>query len=635
MPVTGHQSRGWVGRALLLAGAAGLAAAMAGAQTAPGDWPSSNNDAGGQRHSPLSQINAGNVGRLKEAWVYHMKPADGSGGTRLVTAETVPLVIGATMYISTPYGRVVALDGATGREKWVYALPDDDRPSARGVAWWPGDGKQGPTIVFGSRLGRLYSLDASTGRPVEAFGTGGFVDMKTPDIMVTGPDKPYVPAATPFIFKNLIITGGGGPDAASALGPLGDVRAWDARTGKRVWTFHTVPRPGEFGHDTWRGDSWKNRSGVNVWGYFTADEQRGILYMPLGAPNNDRSGVDRPGDNLFGTSIVAVNAETGKYVWHFQVVHHDIWDWDTQSPPMLFDVKKDGKVIPALASVNKNSLMFILDRRDGKPIFGVEERPAPKSNVPGEETSPTQPWPILPEPLAQTSLSRDNLYKDTPEHKAWCEALVDDNNMKLGATPFQPILLDQYTVNLPGTQGGVNYYGGAFDPKLGLFVVNVNNLAQPMRMVRMPDGSYRNSGPLAGTRRFWNPDNHLPCGPTPWGQLVAVDVNSGKIAWRTTLGITESLPAGKQNTGRPGLGGPITTATGLTFVGAVDDFRFRAFDTRSGKELWQHRLRGSAVATPVTYRGGDGKQYVAVMATGGGQVGAELTSDELVAFTLP
>ncbi len=607
---------------------------------APADWPSTNEGPAGQRYSALKEISASNVGQLGEAWVYHMKPADGSAGTRLVTAETVPLVIGGTMYISTPYGRVVALDGATGAEKWSFTLPDNDRPVPRGIAYWAGGSGRGgrgtaPAVIVGTRSGKIYSVDPATGRPAADFGTGGFVNLRTADVMPTGMDKPYVLAATPFIYKDLIITGGGSPDQAAALGPLGDVRAWDVRTGKLVWQFHTVPRPGEVGHETWGGESWKNRAGANVWGYFSADLARGILYMPVGAPNNDRSGVDRPGDNLFGSSIVAVNADTGKYRWHFQVTHHDIWDWDSAPAPMLFDVRKGGRIIPALATVNKNSLMFILDRRNGKPVFGVEERPALQSDVPGERTSPTQPWPVRPQPLAQTSLSRDNLYKDTPEHKAWCEALVDDNNMLLGATPYQPIALDRYTVNLPGTQGGVNYYGGAFDPRLGLFVVNVSNLAQPMRMVKMADGSYANSGPLAGTRRFWNPENHLPCGPTPWGQLVAVNVNTGEIAWRSTLGVTDSLPEGKQATGRPGLGGAITTASGLTFVGATDDARFRAFETATGKEIWTYKLRGSASATPVTYSGGDGRQYIAVMATGGGQVGAELTTDELVVFGLP
>ena len=273
------------------------------------------------------------------------------------------------------------------------------------------------------------------------------------------------------------------------------------------------------------------------------------------------------------------------------MVHHDIWDLDLETPPTLFDVKHNGKTIPAVATVNKNALMFILDRVTGKPIYGVEERPVPKSDVPGEQTSPTQPFPRLPEPLAQNTLSRNNLYQDTPEHKAWCEQYVDSNNMLLAEVPYTPTALDRYTVTLPGTQGGVNYYGGAFDPRLGLFVANVNNLGQPMRIIRNPDGSYSNSGPLAGTVRFWNPSDHLPCTPTPWGQLVAVNVNTGKIAWRTTLGVTDSLPPGKQNTGRPGLGGAIVTAGGLTFVGATDDARFRAFDTRTGKEIWTVKFR--------------------------------------------
>jgi quinoprotein glucose dehydrogenase len=373
---------------------------------------------------------------------------------------------------------------------------------------------------------------------------------------------------------------------------------------------------------------------VNVWGYMTVDVARGILYMPFGAPNNDRVGVDRPGNNLFDSSLVAVKADTGKLLWYFQVVHHDIWDLDLETPPTLFDVKHNGKIIPAVATVNKNALMCILDRVTGKPIYGVEERPVPQSDVPGEQTSPTQPFPVLPEPLSQNTLSRDNLYKDTPEHKAWCEQYVDSNNMLLAEVPYTPTALNRYTVTLPGTQGGVNYYGGAFDPGLGLFVANVNNLGQPMRIIRNPDGSYSNSGPLAGTVRFWNPANHLPCTPTPWGQLVAVDVNTGKIAWRTTLGVTDSLPPGKQNTGRPGLGGAIVTAGGLTFVGATDDARFRAFETKTGKEIWTVKLPASAESTPITYADAKGQQYIAVVATGGLLIGAALAGDSVVVFSL-
>ena len=578
-------------------------AAHQSASDVPGNWPMPGRDPGGTRYSPLTQITPANVSQLKVAWVYHMKPA---GSTSLHPSEDQPLVVGPTMYVVTPYSRVVALDSATGREQWVFQIPDGDQASVRGANYWPGGEGAGPAIIFGTRRGRMYSISAVTGQLNPEFGDHGMVDLKTPEVMTTGKEKSYILPSPPLIYKNLVITGSGPGEGPGGLnggpGPAGDTRAWDARTGKLVWTFHSVPRPGEVGHDTWTDDSWKDRSGVNVWGYMTVDVARGILYMPFGAPNNDRVGVDRPGNNLFANSLVAVNADTGKLLWYFQVVHHDIWDLDLETPPTLFDVRHNGKTIPAVATVNKNALMFILNRVTGKPIYGVEERPVPQSNVPGEQTSPTQPFPLLPEPLAQNTLSRDHLYQDTPEHKAWCEQYVDSNNMLLGKVPYTPTALDRYTVTLPGTQGGVNYYGGAFDPRLGLFVVNVNNLGQPMRIIRNPDGSYSNSGPLAGIVRFWNPSNHLPCTPTPWGQLVAVDVNTGKIAWRTTLGVTDILPPGKQNTGRPGLGGAIVTAGGLTFVGATDDARFRAFDTKTGKELWTVKLPASAESTPITTR---------------------------------
>jgi quinoprotein glucose dehydrogenase len=599
------------------------------------NWPMPGRDSGGTRYSPLTQITPANVNQLKVAWVYHMKPA---GSTSLHPSEDQPLVVGPTMYVVAPYSRVVALDAATGHEQWVFQIPDGDQASVRGANYWSGGEGAGPAIIFGTRRGRMYSISAATGQLNPDFGVHGMVDLKTPEVMTTGKDKSYILPTPPLIYKNLVITGSGPGEGPGGLnggaGPAGDTRAWDARTGKLVWTFHSVPRPGEVGHETWAGDSWKDRSGVNVWGYMTVDAARGILYMPFGAPNNDRVGVDRPGNNLFGSSLVAVKAETGKLLWYFQVVHHDVWDMDLETPPTLFDIKRNRKTIPAVATVNKNALMFILNRVTGKPIYGVEERPVPQSNVPGEETSPTQPFPLLPEPLAQNTLRRDNLYKDTPEHKAWCEQYVDNNNMLLGAVPYTPTALDRYTVPMPGTQGGVNYYGGAYDPKLGLFVVNINNLGQPMRIIRNPDGSYINSGPLAGTVRFWDPSNHLPCTPTPWGQLVAVDVNTGKIAWRSTLGVTDSLPAGKQNTGRPGLGGAIVTASGLTFLGATDDARFRAFETRTGKEIWTVKLPASAESTPITYADAKGQQYIAVVATGGFGIGAALASDALVVFSL-
>ncbi len=605
-------------------------ALMAGTAIAAGtDWPVSGHDAGGQRYSPLTQINKSNVSQLQIAWTYHLTPAGYTGRPRLV--ESVPVVIGNSMYISSSYGEVIALNATTGAALWRYKLPDNDTPTERGVAYWKGDKGHPSTIVFGSRMGRLYAVNAKTGQPVAGFGEHGIVNLKTPEVMGNTPNYPYGQPAVPVVYKNLIITGAGTPDAAPNTGAKGDTRAWDARTGKLVWTFHTVPLPGTYGYDTWGGDSARNRSGVNVWGYFTIDEKRGILYMPLGAPNNDRVGVDRPGNNLFSSSLVAVDANTGKYLWHFQVTHHDIWDNDTQDPPVLMDVHKDGKTIPAVLTVNKNALVFILDRVTGKPIYDVEERPVPKSNVPGEQTSPTQPFPVKPEQLSQGSVSRDNLYKGEPSHQAWCENLVDSKHMVLGST-YLPPGYNQITVAPPGTQGGVNYYGGSFDPKLHLFVANVNNLFQPMRVEKRPDGTFANT---YGVLRFWDPEKKLPCGPTPWGQLVAVNVDTGDVVWRKTLGVTDYFPPQYQDTGRPGLGGTILTASGLTFVGATDDFRFRAFATATGDKLWEVKLKASVTATPVTYKGADGRQYVAASDTGGSQTGSVVTNDEIIAFALP
>src|SRR5690349_2743040 len=417
---TAFLKKGHAMKALLKGSAmgAGLVLAATAALAAGSDWQVSGHDAGSQRYSPLTQINKTNVSKLEIAWTYHMTPAGYTGRPRLV--EAVPIVVGNSMYISSSYGEIIALNATTGAELWKYKLPDTDIPTARGVAYWKGDKNHPAAIVTGSRLGRLYALNAKTGSVIEGFGEHGIVNLKTPEVMGTSPDYPYGQPAVPMIYKNLIITGAGTPDAAPNVGAVGDTRAWDARTGKLVWTFHTVPQPGTFGSDTWGGDSARHRSGVNVWGYFTVDAQRGILYMPLGAPNNDRVGVDRPGNNLFGSSIVAVDANTGKYLWHFQVTHHDIWDNDTQDPPVLMDVHKDGKTIPALLTVNKNALAFILDRVTGKPIFGVEERAVPQSKVPGEQTSPTQPFPVKPEQLSQGSVSRDNLNKGESEHQSYC-----------------------------------------------------------------------------------------------------------------------------------------------------------------------------------------------------------------------
>lgn len=631
--MVGRASRLAAGGVVSMALAVGLAAQE---QAPGGDWRSSNYNSTSNRYSPLEQITRDNVSQLERVWSFHLKPAAYTG--RLREDEAIPLVINGTMYLSSPYGAVHALDATTGAEKWTFKLPNNDLPAKRGIAYWPGDGTVPPSLIFGGLAGGMYSIKASDGTLNTGFGENGIVNLKTPEVMQTGMTAAYSMLSPPAIYRNLVITGAGtgeGPGGSTGgSGPAGDTRAWDARTGALVWTFHTVPRPGEFGYDTWRENSAKNRSGVNVWGYMSVDEARGILYMPLGAPNNDRVGSDRPGNNLFSSSVVAVDANTGKYIWHFQLVHHDIWDYDTQSAPVLVDLVRDGTTVPAMLMINKTGLLYTLNRVTGKPIFDIVERPVPKSDVPREEASPTQPFPVKPEPLVQLTVSRDNLYKGEPQHQSYCEHMVDDNNMKLGG-PFMPIAPNQYSISPPGPAGGINFWGASYDPKLRLFVTNTNNMFQPMRLILRPDGSWVNSGPLAGTRRFGDAERKLLCGPTPWGELVAVNMDTGDIAYRKTLGVSDALPPGMQDTGRPSSGGVILTASGLTFVGGTDDFRFRAFATATGEKLWEIRLSSSVETTPITYMGSDGRQFVTVVSTGGGLTGSEVTNDEIIAFALP
>jgi quinoprotein glucose dehydrogenase len=620
--------------AVTIAANAATSAAVGAART---DWPAANHDNSAVRYSPLTEVTPGNVRNLRQVWRYHLKPNDFTGALRY--DESIPIVIGNTMYLGSPYGEVIALNATTGDVVWKFKLPNGDLPAKRGISYWPGDGSIKPQIVFGTGSGLLYELNAADGSINNAFGENGVVNVKTPDVM--NGFRGYSILQAPAVYKNLLIVGGGtgeGPGGREGgAGPAGDTRAFDARTGKLVWTFHTVPRPGEVGYDSWEEpESTIMRSGVNTWGYFSVDEARHILFMPLGAPNNDRVGIDRPGNGLFGSSVVAVNADTGAYMWHFQLVHHDAWDYDAPEAPLLVDIRHGGKTIPVVLAMNKASLLFTLDRVTGKPIFPVEERPVPASDVPGEKMSPTQPFPVKPRPLGQHNVSRDNLYKGDPTLQAYCEHMVDDNHMKLGG-PFLPIANNQYSISPPGPAGGVNFWGGTFDPKRNLFVTNVSNVFQPMRLVQGPDGGWRNQGPLAGLRRFGDVEHHLLCGPTPWGELIAVNMNTGDVVYDKSLGVSDMLAPQYQNTGRPGGSGAFTTASGLTFIGATDDNRFRAFKTATGEQVWEAKLDSSIEDSPITYKAADGRQFIAAAATGGGigTVTTEATGDELIVWALP
>ncbi len=646
------------------------------------EWPTYGHDAGGQRFSPLTGLTPANVGKLKIAWIYHMRPAGftgGGGGFPIMegrgpagaigeTPEApanggrtpgrggrfgsgfrpsgdTPLVKNGIMYIATPYSRVAAVDPVTGKELWSFPLSSGN-PATRGVEFWAGDGRTPAQVVFGSTDGKLYSLNAATGKPNPAFGDNGVVNLNTEAIMHGLPGRNGL-SSPPVVYKNLVITGGTTQENPPH-GPAGDVRAWDMRTGKLVWTFHSIPQKGEKGNDTWAGDSWKNRSGVNVWGFLTVDAERGIVYMPFGAPSVDQYGGDRAGDNLFSTSLVAADANTGKYLWHFQVVHHDIWDADMTGAPALVEVKHGGRTIPAVVAMDKVGMVFLLNRVTGKPIYGVQERPVPQSEVPLERTSKTQPFPVKPPPLARVTFSRGEIATVTPQLESACRKLIE--GVETGG-PFLPPSYNHLRVQFPGNHGGVNWGGTSFDPRLGYLFANVNELGQLSGLKDHdpksgpaiangqgnrvdPDGPYEGV-PVGGRFSIRGPTpQQLPCQQPPWGELAAVNVNTGEIAWKVPLGVTESLPEGKQDTGRPGNGGTIATAGGLVFVGATDDARFRAFDSKTGKELWTVKLPGAAEATPMTYQGRDGRQYVVITATGGGFFGNPVTGDSVIAFAL-
>jgi quinoprotein glucose dehydrogenase len=625
--------------ATLLALPLAAAIGQSGGGNSATDWASYGRDEGHARNSPLTEITPANVARLQPAWTYHMRPAGTSGETipmpdgvpqkfrtGFSASEATPVVVDGVMYLATPYRRVVALDATTGKELWVFPLPANDQPSTRGVAYWPGSNGIAPRVVFGGRAGKLYALDAKTGKPAASFGTDGAINMKTPEVM-NGTRAPLGMSGPPAIYRNLIITGSRVQEMPTK-GAAGDVRAWDAATGKLVWTFHSIPQPGEANFGTWEGESWKGRSGVNAWTFVVVDDKRGIAYLPLGAPTFDRWGGDRKGKNLYGNSIVAVEAKTGKYLWHFQTVHHDIWDVDVPVATLV-DIKRGGRTIPAIVVMNKMSIMFILDRVTGKPLFDVREVPVPTdTDVPGEQPWPTQPMPAKPAPLTRLSWNADEIVDGPPAVRAACEKMVKDLTI-VPSKMFQPLRADSAVNFFPGSLGGSDWGGGSFDPASGLYVINLNQLASPQQLAQQPDGSW---GMKSGYAYFNDPESGTSCHKGKAGELVAVSVATGEVAWRTTLG-TNGDPALK-DVGVLSAGGPITTASGVTFIGGTRDAMFRAFETRTGKPLWTTTLPASSYSTPMTYRPRGGKQMVAVVATGGFAF-QPATSDAVVAYSLP
>ncbi len=543
-------------------------------------------------------------------------------------------MVNDTLYMPTPYRTIVALNPETGEEIWTYKFAKG-RPAPRGVSYWPGDKITPASILCGTSDGRLLSLDAKTGKPTAGFGTDGYVDLRA-DADNGFPHAQYTMNSPPSIYKDLVITGASVQELPAA-GASGDIRAWDLHTGKLVWRFHSVPQPGEVGHDTWPGDSWKNRSGTNVWGLMSVDLKRGLVFLPFGSPTYDFYAPDRKGKNLFGNAVVALHADTGKLAWYFQTVHHDLFDYDLESAPVLMDIKKGGAKIPAVGVLGKNGLLFILDRRNGTPVFGVEEKPVPASTAPDEEAWPTQPFPVKPAPLGRMSFRPDEIATVTPEQKKYCEDLLATEGGMENRGAYTSFGL-KLTIQFPGTIGAANWPGMSYDPKLGYLFVNTNNLGDVGKLVKNPEGTeppYERHSPWGDYARFWNNDKFWPCQQPPWGQLWAINANTGEVAWKIPFGTIPELDAkGVHGTGSLNFGGSIATAGGLVFIAATNDHLFHAFDAKTGKLLWQTHLESGSYTTPMTYEAKNGKQYVVLVATGGSFF--DMTAgDSVFAFALP
>src|SRR5438876_8048689 len=599
------------------------------------EWRFYGGDPGGTRSSPLKQINRQNVKNLKRAWTYHIGEVDRGGNEtdrhHIAPFESTPIVIDGVLYFSTPSNRVIALDAESGREIWQFD-PQAGRARSRqffqhrGVAYWQSKKGDDRRILYGTFDGWLIALDAKTGKPCKDFGKNGEVNLRA-GIADAYPGAEYSVTSPPAIYQDLVITGAAVPEYPSK-GPSGEVRAFDVRSGKLVWTFHTIPQPGELGHESWEGDSWKDRTGANVWSVMSVDAERGLVFLPVGSASYDFYGADRKGLDLFSNCLVALDAASGKLVWYYQMVHHDIWDYDLPAQPVLITVRRNGRKIPAIAQVTKMGFVFILDRLTGKPLFPVEERPVPKSDVPGEVAWSTQPFPVQPPPLVRQSVNDADIR--TSESNRYCAELFHSLQNHGMYTPYGVEL----TLVMPGTLGGGNWSGGSFDKGSGYLFVNANELGAVGAMQPQADDAperFRRGAKGGEYARFWD-ENEWPCQKPPWGTLNAVDVNKGEIVWKVALGRVDEL---KTTTGTPNLGGSIVTAGGVVFIGATTDSRFRAFDARTGEQLWVSDLEASAHATPITYLGKkSGKQFVVIAAGGGGYFRGKV-SDTLAAFSLP
>ena len=622
-------------------------------------WGSYGGDPGGNRHSPLTLINRGNVERLKIAWTYRTGElgADFARSDTL-TFEATPILARDALYLSTATNIVIALDPASGVQRWRYD-PRIDRTrryseaTSRGVSSWI-DPAADPTtpcshrIILGTLDARLIALDGRTGQPCRDFGSGGKVDLNPGAAgLRAGSAGNYLVSSPPAIYRNIVIVGSAVGDNAAVEMPRGIVRAFDARTGKQLWAWDPIPTSAdEAARRGWQPQSAQRTGAANAWSVLSVDAGRGLVFVPTGSASPDYFGGERGGDNNYANSLVALHAETGAVAWHRQLVHHDLWDYDVPAQPMLIDIERDNKSIPAVVQATKTGMLFVFDRETGEPVFEVVERPVPHTDVPGETIAPTQPFPATPPLVSHAAVTPQDAWGLTFYDRGKCRDLISNYRSEGIFTP--PSL--KGTIESPGFAGGVNWGSTAFDSERQLVIAAVNHI--PMVVTLIPrdqydaarrsdawpdsDFSAQTGTPYGVRREVLASPFGLPCTAPPWGTLAAVDLRRNAIRWQVMLGSTRDMtpwfvPA--PTLGMPNMGGPIVTDGGLVFIGAATDNYLRAFDVETGRELWKGRLPAGGQATPMSYEA-NGRQFVLIAAGGHGKLGTK-RGDYVVAFALP
>jgi quinoprotein glucose dehydrogenase len=628
------------------------------------DWPAYGRDPEGTRYFPADGITRENVQHLTVAWTYRTGETEPRFATKKETSfEATPLVTDGVMYVGTPLGRVIALDAATGRERWVFD-PKIKRNvtygdfTSRGVsAWLDPKAKEGSLcrrrIFVATAQSQLWALDAGTGKVCSGFGSAGMVDLKRGLRIAPSEPQAYSITSPPLVMSGVVITGSSIADNSRPAPASGEVRAYDARTGALRWSWDPIPQdPGDPHYGDWSGKLGRKTGGANAWSVLSGDPVRNLVFIPTGSPAPDYYGAMRLGDNRYANSITALRASSGKVVWSFQTVHHDLWDYDNASPPLLTSIDYEGKQRDVVLQTTKTGMLFVLDRETGKPIFPVEERRVPPSDIPGERASATQPFTALIPALSSQLLATDSIWGATDADRSACHAAIDSLRNEGIFTPPST----RGTLVLPSNIGGAHWGGVAVDPVRQIAVVPVNRVAAVVQLI--PRGQYHEASAMAedmrlkreyeynqmlGTpyvmrRRILIGPSGAPCTPPPFGTLVAIDLKTGKRLWEvplgSPLGLADSAQAARipAGWGSPNLGGPMITAGGLVFIGAALDRSLHAYDVETGRELWRGRLPASGKATPMSYRLASGEQFVAI-AVGGGDVFGK--GDYVVAFHLP